>query len=66
MRCSLEFKTFRYLKDSSFAGMTKKFTQILSQQESEIVRHVPIFRYDGTYDPDDRGSYGAWVKRAFG
>uniref|UniRef100_A0A6N2M3V7 Uncharacterized protein n=1 Tax=Salix viminalis TaxID=40686 RepID=A0A6N2M3V7_SALVM len=66
MRCPLEFKTLRYLKDSSFAGMTNEFTQRLSQQESEIVRHVRILRYDGIYDPDDKGSYGAWVKRAFG
>jgi disease resistance protein RPM1 len=59
------FKYLRYLKDLSFTGMTNEFTQRLSQQESEKVRHVPIIQYDGTYDPSDEGSYEAWVERYF-
>jgi disease resistance protein RPM1 len=59
------FKYLRYLKDLSFTGMTNEFTQRLSQQESEKVRHVPIIQYDGTYDPTDEGSYEAWVERYF-
>lgn len=59
------FKYLRYLKDLSFTGMTNEFTQRLSQQESEKVSHVPIIRYDGTYDPTDEGSYEAWVERYF-
>ncbi|XP_011036771.1 PREDICTED: disease resistance protein RPM1-like [Populus euphratica] len=59
------FKYLRYLKDLSFTGMTNEFTQKLSQQESEKVSHVPIVRYDGTYDPTDEGSYEAWVERYF-
>uniref|UniRef100_A0A2K1YZR4 Disease resistance R13L4/SHOC-2-like LRR domain-containing protein n=1 Tax=Populus trichocarpa TaxID=3694 RepID=A0A2K1YZR4_POPTR len=53
-------QNLRYLKDLSSAGMTNEFTQRLSRQESEIVRHIPILRYDATYDPNDEGSYGAF------
>ncbi|CAK7340734.1 unnamed protein product [Dovyalis caffra] len=55
------FQHLKYLTDLSFAGMTKEFTQRLSQQDHEIVRHVPTLRYDGTYDPDDKRSYAAWL-----
>ncbi|CAK7340739.1 unnamed protein product [Dovyalis caffra] len=54
------FQHLKYLKELSFAGMTKEFTQRLSQQDHEIVRHVPILRYDGIYDPSDERSYAAW------
>ncbi|XP_011046594.1 PREDICTED: putative disease resistance protein RGA3 [Populus euphratica] len=27
---------------------------------NKIVRHIPILRYDATYDPNDEGSYGAF------
>ncbi|KAL3579534.1 hypothetical protein D5086_021038 [Populus alba] len=40
--------------------MTNEFTQRLSRQESEIVRHIPILRYDATCDPNDEGSCGAF------
>ena len=53
-------QTLRYLKDLSSAGMANEFTQRLSRQESEIVRHIPILRYDATCDPNDEGSCGAF------
>ncbi|KAL3577404.1 hypothetical protein D5086_022687 [Populus alba] len=35
-------------------------------QDHWKVKHVPVLQYDGTYDPDDESSYGAWVEFSFG
>jgi disease resistance protein RPM1 len=49
--------------------MSDEFNERLSPNNGQdywIVKHVPVLQYDGTYDPDDESSYGAWVKLCFG
>ncbi|KAG6775102.1 hypothetical protein POTOM_018528 [Populus tomentosa] len=59
-------QNLRYLEVLSFAWMTEEFNQRWSQQESKISRHVRIHRSEDTYDPDDKASFEAWMKRKFG
>ncbi|KAL3591247.1 hypothetical protein D5086_009887 [Populus alba] len=59
-------QNLRYLEVLSFAWMTEEFNQRWSQQESKIPRHVRIHRSEDTYDPDDKASFEAWMKRKFG
>ncbi|XP_061983112.1 disease resistance protein RPM1-like [Populus nigra] len=57
------------LKQLSLAKMSDEFNERLSPNNGQdywIVKHVPVLQYDGTYDPDDESSYGAWVKLWFG
>jgi disease resistance protein RPM1 len=57
------------LKKLSLAKMSDEFNERLSPNNGQdywIVKHVPVLQYDGTYDPDDESSYGAWVKLWFG
>ena len=57
------------LKQLSLAKMSDEFNERLSPNNGQdywIVKHVPVLQYDGTYDPDDESSYGAWVKLRFG
>ena len=57
------------LKQLSLAKMSDEFNERLSPNNGQdywIVKHVPVLQYDGTYDPDDKRSYGALMELWFG